>query len=74
MDYSCFHSEDEKTKAQALHDESSLRHRGRRAGTEAEPPPKPIGAFPRHVIQAPRAMSHAFPELPQEISSGFLEN
>ena len=48
MDYSRFHSEDEKTKAQALHDDSSLRHRVGRLGQKAEPHPlpKPIRGLP----------------------------
>ena len=57
MDYSCFHSEDEKTKAQALHDDSSLRHRVGQLGQKAEPPPlqSQSGTFPRHVVKAARS-------------------
>lgn len=52
MDYSCFHSEDEKTKAQALPDDSSLRHRVGRLAQKAEPPQSQPGAFPQHVVKA----------------------
>lgn len=75
MDYSCFHSEDEKTKAQALHDDSSLRHRVGELGQKAEPPPKPIGGLPPTCDSGTSELCHMpFPELPQEISSCFLEN
>lgn len=64
MDYSCFHSEDEKTKAQALHDDSSLRHRVGRLGQKAEPPPPPKanqGPSPDMWLRQLGAVSHAFP-------------
>ena len=63
MDYSCFHSEDEKTKAQALHDDSSLRHRVGRLGQKAEPPPPKANQGPSldMWLRQLGAVSHAFP-------------
>ena len=52
MDYSCFHSENETTKAQALHDDSSLRHRVGQLGQKAEPHQRQSGAFPQDVVKA----------------------